>query len=176
MDVKLKEMQPLDFSNVFYLPQYRKGIDLIVTKGYLDVTDQLDYLGFFWGPNAFFNYSGFSDPTMEDQITQARSTYDPVARANLLVKAQATYTKGMVVIPIVNGVEITYMNNRITGAPTSFAYIFLPVVRDDRRAVGRSAGMWRYLLRKLGGLAITLFIASFLIYGAMYLAPGDPSR
>jgi peptide/nickel transport system permease protein len=35
--------------------------------------------------------------------------------------------------------------------------------------------MWRYLLRKLGGLAITLFVASILIYGAMYLAPGDPS-
>ena len=126
LNIKLKEMQPLDFSNLFYLPQYRKGIDLIVTKGYLDVTDQLDYLGFFWGPDAFFNYSGFSNPTMENQITQARSTYDPVARANLLVKAQATYSKNMVVIPIVNGVEISFMNKRITGAPTSFAYIFLP--------------------------------------------------
>jgi hypothetical protein len=26
----------------------------------------------------------------------------------------------------VNGVEISFMNKRITGAPTSFAYIFLP--------------------------------------------------
>ena len=126
MNVKLKEMQPLDFSNLFYLPQYRKGIDLVVTKGYLDLADQLDYLGFFWGPDAFFNWTDYKNATMEGQIDQARSTFDPLARANLLVKAQATYTKATVVIPLLNDNEITFMNNRITGAPTSFAYIFLP--------------------------------------------------
>lgn len=30
------------------------------------------------------------------------------------------------------------------------------------------------LLRSLGGLVVTLFLASILIFGAMYLAPGDP--
>ena len=35
--------------------------------------------------------------------------------------------------------------------------------------------MWQYLLRKIGGLAITLVIASFLIYAAIYVAPGDPA-
>jgi len=35
--------------------------------------------------------------------------------------------------------------------------------------------MGRYLVRKIGGLAITLLIASFLIYAAIYVAPGDPA-
>jgi peptide/nickel transport system substrate-binding protein len=126
LKVQLKELQPLDFSNLFYLAQYRKGIDLVITKGFLDVADQLDFLGYFWGPDAFFNWTGFTDKTMESQIDQARSTFDAAARAQLLVQAQATYMENMILIPLLNDDEITFMNDRITGAPTSFAYIFLP--------------------------------------------------
>jgi peptide/nickel transport system substrate-binding protein len=126
LKVQLKELQPLDFSNLFYLPQYREGIDLVITKGFLDVADQLDFLGYFWGPNAFFNWTGFTDKTMESKIDQARSTFDAAERASLLVEAQATYMENMILIPLLNDHEITFMNDRITGAPTSFAYIFLP--------------------------------------------------
>jgi peptide/nickel transport system permease protein len=35
--------------------------------------------------------------------------------------------------------------------------------------------MTGFLLRKLAGLAATLLVASFLIYAAMYVAPGDPA-
>jgi peptide/nickel transport system permease protein len=35
--------------------------------------------------------------------------------------------------------------------------------------------MTGFLLRKVAGLAATLLVASFLIYAAMYVAPGDPA-
>lgn len=36
-------------------------------------------------------------------------------------------------------------------------------------------GLWEYAVRKAGGVLVTLLGASLLIYGALYLAPGDPA-
>jgi peptide/nickel transport system permease protein len=35
--------------------------------------------------------------------------------------------------------------------------------------------MVRVVIERVGGLVLTLFVASFIIYGAMYLAPGNPA-
>jgi peptide/nickel transport system permease protein len=34
--------------------------------------------------------------------------------------------------------------------------------------------MWRFILLRLAGGAVTLLLASFIVFGAMYLVPGDP--
>jgi len=34
--------------------------------------------------------------------------------------------------------------------------------------------MWRFILIRLAGGAVTLVLASFIVFGAMYLVPGDP--
>ena len=35
--------------------------------------------------------------------------------------------------------------------------------------------MARFVVHRVGALLVTLFVASFLIFGALYLAPGDPA-
>jgi peptide/nickel transport system substrate-binding protein len=126
LTVKLKQMQPLDFSNAFFVPSYRKGIDLMETFGYLDIPDPLDYLALFYGPEPIFNWINYKNPLVLTNVAQARATFDPAKRAQLVTEAQAQYMKDMVVIPIANNDEALFMNNRITGAPVSFAYIYLP--------------------------------------------------
>ncbi len=126
LNVKLKQMQPLDFSNAFFVPSYRKGIDLMVTFGFLDIPDPLDYLALFYGPQPIFNWINYSDPTVLNNIAKARATFDSTKRALLVTQAQAQYMKDQVVIPIANNDEALFMNDRITGAPVSFAYIYLP--------------------------------------------------
>lgn len=126
LHITLKQMQPLDFSNVFYLPKYRSGIGLVLANGYLDLADPLDYLSLFIGPQAVFNWINYNDPTVISLVNQARSTFDPVQRARLLVQAQQRYTKFGIVIPLVNPDEALYMRNGVTGAPASFAYIYEP--------------------------------------------------
>jgi peptide/nickel transport system substrate-binding protein len=59
-------------------------------------------------------------------VSKARSTFNPVQRANLIVEAQKTYTQAVIGIPLVNPDEVVYMRNGVTGAPTSFAYIYEP--------------------------------------------------
>lgn len=126
LNVKLQQMQPLQFSNAFYVPSARKGIDMILTKGYLDVQDPLDYLGLGVLPTSLFNWVGYNDPTVTKNVTQAISTFDDKKRATLITQAQAKYEAAHLMIPMESLHEVLYMNKKITGAPVSFAYIYEP--------------------------------------------------
>ena len=126
LNIRIKQLQPLDFSNFFYVPQYRKGINLAVTSGYLGGADPLDYIGYFFGPAAFFNMINYHNPTVLKDVTLARETFDPIKRAQLITQAQKIYMHDEIVIPLENDDEVLFMNNRLTGAVTSFAYLYLP--------------------------------------------------
>lgn len=126
LKVKLDELQPLAFSNAFYLPQYRKGLDLLETFGYLDVPDPLDYLELFIGKTAIFNWTHYHNSTVFSDVTKAYRTFNAKARAHLITSAQAIYTKDQLVIPMLNPDEGLFLNKKITGAPVSFAYIYEP--------------------------------------------------
>jgi peptide/nickel transport system substrate-binding protein len=126
LTVKLDEMQPLAFSNAFFVASYRKGIDLIVDEGYLDVPDPLDYTGLWFPKGALFNYTGYNNALVNRNLAAAQQTFNPGARATLFLAAQAQYMKDKVVIPVVNPAESLFLNKSITGAPASFAYIYEP--------------------------------------------------
>ena len=126
LNVKLDEMQPLAFSNAFFVASYRKGIDLLVDEGYLDVPDPLDYLGLWFPKGALFDYTNYNNATVNADLAKAQQTYNGTTRANLITAAQALYMKDKFVIPVVNPDEALFMNSTITGAPASFAYIYEP--------------------------------------------------
>jgi peptide/nickel transport system substrate-binding protein len=126
MTINLKQLQPMDMSNFFYVPEYRKGIDMAMTLGFLDIPDPLDYTSLFFGEGALFNWIGYSNPTVEKNLELARQTLDPVKRAQLIVEAQKLYTADAPVIPLAMDAEILFMNNKISGAPVSFTYMWIP--------------------------------------------------
>jgi peptide/nickel transport system substrate-binding protein len=126
LNIKLDEMQSLAFSNAFFVPSYRKGIDLLVDEGYLDVPDPLDYLGLWFPKGAIFDYTNYNNTTVNNDLAKAIGTYNATQRADLITAAQATYMKDYIVIPVVNPDESLFLNKSITGAPASFAYIYEP--------------------------------------------------
>lgn len=126
MTITLKQLQPMDMSNFFYVPEYRKGIDMAMTLGFLDIPDPLDYTSLFFGKGALFNWINYSNPTVEKNLELARQTLDPVKRAQLIVEAQKLYTADAPVIPLAMDAEILFMNNKISGAPVSFTYMWIP--------------------------------------------------
>ena len=126
LTVKIKQMQPLDFSNLFFLPQYRKGVDLVLSSGYLDVPDQLDYLPFWIYKDSFFNWTGYDNKQVQQQAGQALQTFNGRQRSTLLTEAQASYMKDQIAIPILALNEVLYLSNKLGGATTSFAYLFQP--------------------------------------------------
>jgi peptide/nickel transport system substrate-binding protein len=126
LTMKIKPMQPLEFSSAFYDPNARKGLDLLLTQGFLDVADPLDYLGLIVFKDSLFNWNGYSNPQVEALLTKARSNFDDASRAAQVTQAQALYEPAQVLVPMLSLHELLYMDNKITGAPASFAYIFQP--------------------------------------------------
>ena len=126
LNITLKKMSPLDFSNVFYVPSYRKGIDIVLTRGFLDVADPLDYLDLIVFPNSLFNWYGYNNPTVTKDVQQAQATLDATKRAQLITDAQKLYTQDQVLTALFENRETLYLNDKISGAPASFAYIWLP--------------------------------------------------
>jgi peptide/nickel transport system substrate-binding protein len=126
LHVKLDEMQPLAFSNAFFVASYRKGVDMLIDEGYLDVPDPLDYLGLWFPKGALFDYTNYNNVTVNADLAKAQQTYDGTARARLVTAAQAIYMADKIVIPLVNPAEALFLNKAITGAPASFAYIYEP--------------------------------------------------
>ena len=126
LTIKLKPLQAMDLANVFYVPEYRKGIDLVMTWGWLDIPDPLDYTSLFFGEGALFNWIDYRNLEVEQTLDEARQTFDPVERANLVCEAQAIYTADTICVPLVNPYQTLYMSDRISGAPSSFTYMWIP--------------------------------------------------
>jgi peptide/nickel transport system substrate-binding protein len=126
LKIQIKQMQPLQFSTAFFDENARKGIDLMLTQGWVDVPDPLDYLGLIVLPDSYFNWLGLKNQTVARLVDKARSNYDDQQRARQITQAQSSYEPTQPVIPMLALHELMYMSKDITGAPASFAYIFEP--------------------------------------------------
>jgi peptide/nickel transport system substrate-binding protein len=124
--VVVKQMQPLQLSSAFFVAADRKGLDFLLTAGYLDVRDPLDYLGLIVFPTSIFNFIGYHNARVIADLQNAQSTFDNAARAKLFTHAQALYEADHIVVPLLNLKEVVFMKKGITGATTSFAYIYEP--------------------------------------------------
>lgn len=126
LDVKITPLPGPSYSNFFYVPSARKGIDLALTAGYMDIPDPLDILNLLVKTGAAYNYIGYSNKAVDAALEQAQSTSDEATRAAEIVKAQELLTKDAFPISLLSPNERLFMNARITGAPATFAYIFTP--------------------------------------------------
>lgn len=126
LTVELQPMQPLDYLNAFYVAEFRQGIDMLLTLGYLNIPDPLDLTVILIGPYAILNWIGWTNAEAEAALDQAYTTFDPVERAKLVVAAQKIYTEDAMTIPLTSNDEVLYLSDRISGAPVSFAYMFMP--------------------------------------------------
>jgi peptide/nickel transport system substrate-binding protein len=129
LTVTLKPIQPLDYSNAFYVEEYRKGIDMLLTIGFQSQPDPLDLLPMIVGPYALFNWIGWKGQQADEAwgyLEQAGMSFDPTERATLITKSQKLIMDAGVSIPLTCNYEVSYMNNRISGAPCSFAYLGAP--------------------------------------------------
>lgn len=126
LKIQIKQMQPLEFSTAFFDANARKGVDLMLTQGWVDVPDPLDYLGLIVLPDSYFNWLGLKNEPVASLLDKARSNFDDQSRATQITDAQALYEPTQPMIPMLALREVLYMNKDVTGAPASFAYIFEP--------------------------------------------------
>lgn len=113
------------YSAYLYDPATRGSTDLLYTQFWPGIPNPMDWLAAVAVSGGQFNQSGYNG--IDDLFAQARGTADVGARAKLIEQAEKKLYDEM--NPMFPGIQLNndvWMNNRITGAPASFDYVYYP--------------------------------------------------
>ena len=77
-------------------------------------------------PDGSQNYDNFNDPNITSALEQARGTADPAKRAALVAQAEKLTVEQMPWIPNAQPTSLLLLNKSLSGAVSSFAYMFAP--------------------------------------------------
>jgi peptide/nickel transport system substrate-binding protein len=126
LKVKLNSVSAANYINFFTSAQARKGVDGFITVNYGDYADPAALLATMVLPGASQNYDNFSAPQITSLLEQARGTADLDARARLVVKAEKLAAQQLPWIPDAQPTNVLMLNDGLTGATGSFAFMFAP--------------------------------------------------
>ena len=126
--VSIDALQPLDYAAAGYDPTKRTGIDMILGSSFNGVQDPLEPTGFEYLPGAFYNYTNFDNAEVTSLINKSLASFDAQQRADYWVQIQKLTEAESILIPIVSTNTVTFVNNRLGGAVTSFAYLTMPAL------------------------------------------------
>ncbi|MFC1432582.1 ABC transporter substrate-binding protein [Streptacidiphilus sp. N1-3] len=129
LDVRLRTIAPDAYTALFSDQKARAGLDMFPETYYLSITDPMDVFANFQ-TGTFENYGGFSDPGYDQLLEQAGETYDPAARLAIEAKIQQLAAQQVPWIPAAEWPTSLFLDKRITGAPTSIAYMYYPWAAD----------------------------------------------
>ncbi|MEV7277323.1 ABC transporter substrate-binding protein [Streptomyces sp. NPDC093111] len=129
LDIRLKTIAPNAFTALFTDPKAREGIDMFPLTYYDSITDPLDLLtGFKTG--AYLNFAGYSDKKYDAGVDRATAEYDPDKRLMIEADLQKQAAEQLLWIPVAEWPTAVFLNKRITGAPTTIAYMYYPWAAD----------------------------------------------
>ena len=126
MKATLHSVSANNFINFFIDPKARVGIDGFLTVNYGDYADPAALLSTVVLPDGSQNYDSFNDPKITSALEQARGTADPAKRAALVARAEKLTVQQMPWIPNAQPTSLLVLNKSLTGAVSSFAYMFAP--------------------------------------------------
>ena len=126
LKAELVSVSAANYINFFIDPAARADVDGFFTVNYPDYADPLGLYSTMIAPNGSQAYNGYSDPVAADLVEQARTEPDDTKRAELVAELQAIVTDQVLWIPLVAPTNVLVMSADITGAPSTFQYMFGP--------------------------------------------------
>ena len=179
--MKLKNVSPSNYINFFIDPKYFGSVDTFTTVNYGDYADPAALYNSFTMPGGSQNFDSYDNPQVVKDMNAARGEADAEKRAQDVIAAQKTITDELAWIPLVAPNTVLVMNKKVTGPPSTFSFMFGPWAsylggRQLTRSTKADRGvrMLAFIVKRLVMLVVTLLVASFLVYGSLYLAPGSP--
>jgi peptide/nickel transport system substrate-binding protein len=126
LKVQLRGIPDSDYADLFDDAKARQGLDGLVTLNYTDVPDPLEFYTQIAIPSVPENFDGFHDTKVINALSAARASGNIDKRAQLTSQAEQAIAKDVVWVPIVGVNTRLFMNNKITGAPSTFVYLYYP--------------------------------------------------
>jgi peptide/nickel transport system substrate-binding protein len=123
---KLRVLPEQQYSTILFGPASgRTGIDMLCTDFWSNVADPLDWIANTAILDTTQNYYGYTG--VNSLYERAIATQDPQARAELIKQIMVKAADDL--LPLAPGIyhyNTLFMNNRLTGAPASFDYVYYP--------------------------------------------------
>ncbi|MFJ5550083.1 ABC transporter substrate-binding protein [Streptomyces sp. NPDC093225] len=138
LNVTLKSVAPNAFTALFTDPGAREGIDAFPLTYYDSITDPLDLLVNF-RTGSYLNFAGYSDKQYDALVERATATYDRDRRLRIETELQRHAAERLPWIPVAEWPTALFLNKRITGAPTTIAYMYYPWAADIGATTGAGA-------------------------------------
>ena len=126
LKVTIQNVSPSNFINYFIDPKAYGSVDAFPTSNYGDYADPSALGKTLAMAGGSQNFSGWTNPEVTAAYEAARGEADDAKRAADVVAAQKTITEQMVWVPLVAPNNVVIMNNKVTGAPATFVYMFGP--------------------------------------------------
>ena len=126
LKVVQKSVSAQNYINFFIDPKARAGIDGFLTVNYGDYADPAALLATLVLPDGSQNYDNYNNPKITAALEQARGTADPDKRAALVVRAEKLAAADLPWIPNAQPTSLLLLGKGLTGAVSSFAYMFAP--------------------------------------------------
>ncbi|WGW11483.1 ABC transporter substrate-binding protein [Saxibacter everestensis] len=111
-------------------PAAREGYGAFMTTNYMDVPDPLAYLRTIVGKDGSQNYSGYDNPEINKLLDEAAVITDDAERATKVAQIESLAINDVPWIPVVDPAVRLYLNDRVTGVPASFVYLYYPWAAD----------------------------------------------
>ncbi|MFI7011870.1 ABC transporter substrate-binding protein [Streptomyces sp. NPDC050145] len=125
LDVRLKAVAPDAYSNIFVDPSSRKGLDLVITNGYDNTPDPLEFYQYL-RTGDFGNYGKWSNPEFDAAFDRANAEPDTAKRTELTGELQKIAVRELPIIPVYEAPYSVFLGARVTGAPTGIAQLYYP--------------------------------------------------
>ncbi|MFB6837151.1 ABC transporter substrate-binding protein [Streptomyces sp. NPDC056361] len=129
LKINLKTVAPNAFTALFTDPEAREGIDMFPLTQYGSITDPLDLLQNF-KTGAYMNFAGYSDKEYDSLVENATAVYPHDERLKIEAGLQERAAEQLLWIPVAEWPTAVFLNKKITGAPTTIAYMYYPWAAD----------------------------------------------
>jgi peptide/nickel transport system substrate-binding protein len=121
--------------NLLFSEEARAPYDAWIADRYWsDIGEPLEIMIEFLAPPekgiVSYNFNHYDNPVVTKALKDARETEDPTKRADLTRQAQTEAAKDVPVMPLVVPDSLVFLNNKVTGPPASFSYLYYPWARD----------------------------------------------
>jgi len=126
LKVTIKTLPAIQYAEAVSNPEARQGADLSASLSFNVAKDPLEPIPFNVLPGSFYNYTEYENPQVTKLLETAKETLDPKKRNELTIKAQSIYEKEVPATTLLDQDEISFLNKKLSGMTTSFAYMNTP--------------------------------------------------
>lgn len=125
LDVQLKVVPPEAYSSIFVDSNARADLDLVVTSGYDNTPDPLEFYQYL-RTGDFGNYGNWTNTEYDAVFDWANAEPDPAVRAERTAELQRIALRELPVIPVYEAPYSVFLGKRVTGAPTGIVHLYYP--------------------------------------------------